>query len=123
MNRYRRITTVLVAILIATPLFAQQPARQPDSTLLTLDTVFTYRPKSLGPIEWQADGSGYLMLEPSRSIKDKLDIVRYDGATGEKTILVSAERLAPKSDQPPLDVEQFNLSPDGKRLLVFTKSA
>src|SRR5262249_16739884 len=58
MNRYRRITTVLVAILIATPLFAQQPARQPDSTLLTLDTVFTYRPKSLGPIEWQADGEG-----------------------------------------------------------------
>ena len=123
MNRRRLVNAVLVALLIATSLFAQQPARQTDSGLLTLDTIFTYRPKSLGAVQWQADGSGYLTPEPSPGVKDGFDIVRYDAATGEKTTLVSAEKLVPPGASSPLAVEQFDLSPDGQRLLVFTNSA
>src|SRR5262245_16872903 len=69
MNRIRRMPIVLFALLIAAPLFAQQPAsqtsRQTDPSLLSLDTIFTYSPQSLGWHQWQSDGSGYLMLEPS----------------------------------------------------------
>jgi len=43
MNRIRRISIALFALLIAAPLFAQQPARQTDASLLSLDTIFTYR--------------------------------------------------------------------------------
>src|SRR5215813_15577223 len=109
MNRIRRMPIVLFALLIAAPLFAQQPtsqaanqaasrargqaARQTDPSLLSLDTIFSYRPQSLGWHQWQSDGGGYLMLEPAAAGKGALDIVRYDAATGAKTILVSALNL------------------------------
>jgi hypothetical protein len=58
MNRIRRISIILFALLIAAPLLAQQPARQTDAGLLSLDTIFTYRPQSLGWHQWQSDGGG-----------------------------------------------------------------
>ena len=48
MKRVNRIPLFLLALLIAAPLFAQQPARQTDASLLSLDTIFTYRPQMLG---------------------------------------------------------------------------
>src|SRR5262247_66188 len=122
MNRIRRIPIILFALLIAAPLFAQQPARQTDASLLSLDTIFTYRPQMLGWHQWQSDGSGYLMLEPAAAGKGALDIVRYDAATGAKTILVSAQRLTPPGASSPLVIEEFTLSADNQRLLIFTNS-
>jgi dipeptidyl-peptidase-4 len=122
MNRIRRISIVLFALLIAAPLFAQQPARQTDPSLLSLDTIFSYRPRSLGWHQWQADGSGYLMLEPAAAGEDAMDIVRYDAASGAKTILVPAQKLTPPGASSPLVIEQFDLSADGQKLLVFTNS-
>ncbi len=122
MNPTRRISIILLALLIAAPLFAQQPARQPDSSLLSLDTIFTYRPQSLGWHQWQADGGGYLMLEPSTADKRGTDIVRYDAATGAKTILVSAQSLTPPGASAPLTIDEFTLSADNQRLLIFTNS-
>ncbi|HKC84984.1 MAG TPA: DPP IV N-terminal domain-containing protein, partial [Blastocatellia bacterium] len=122
MNRIRRIPIILFALLIAAPLFAQQPARQTDASLLSLDTIFTYRPQMLGWHQWQSDGSGYLMLEPAAAGKGALDIVRYDAATGAKTILVSAQSLTPPGASSPLVIEEFTLSDDNQRLLIFTNS-
>ncbi|HEX9004931.1 MAG TPA: DPP IV N-terminal domain-containing protein, partial [Blastocatellia bacterium] len=123
MNRIRRIPITLLVLLVAMPLFAQQPARQLDSSLLTLDTIFSYSAKSLGWHQWQADGSGYMMLEPSAARENALDIVRYDAASGAKTILVSAQNLTPPGAQSPLTIEEFTLSADNSRLLIFTNSA
>ncbi|MEK7830208.1 MAG: DPP IV N-terminal domain-containing protein, partial [Acidobacteriota bacterium] len=122
MNRIRRIPILLFALLIVAPIFAQQAARQADTSLLTLDTIFSYGAKSLGWHQWQADGSGYLMLEASAANKDALDLVRYDAASGVRTVLVSAQSLTPPGAQSPLTIEEFTLSADNKRLLIFTKS-
>ena len=111
--------TVLITLLIATPLIARQ---QTDSSLLTLDSVLTYRPQSLNAVQWQTDGSGYLALEPSGK-KEGLDLVRYDAATGERTILVSSEKLTPQGASSPIVIEQFDFSEDGQKLLIFTNSA
>lgn len=122
MNRIRRIPIVLFVLLLAAPLFAQQPAQQADPSLLTLNTIFSYAPKALGWHQWQADGSGYLMLEPSATGKGTVDLVRYDAATGARTILVAAEKLIPSGAASPLTIEQFDLSADNQRLLIFTNS-
>src|SRR5215831_15562631 len=122
MKRVNRIPLFLLALLIAAPLFAQQPARQPDPSLLSLDTIFTYRPQMLGWHQWQSDGGGYLMLEPAAAGKGALDIVRYDAATGAKTILVSAQSLTPPGASSPLTIEEFTLSDDNQRMLIFTNS-
>ena len=122
MNRIRRIPIVVLALLLVAPIFAQQAARQADASLLTVDTIFTYGAKSLGWHQWQADGSGYLMLEPAATNQNALDLVRYDAASGTRSILVSAQSLTPAGAQSPLVIEEFTLSADNNRLLVFTNS-
>ncbi len=139
MNRIRRMPIVLLSLLIAaqlfaqpatllaqpSTLFAQQPAReasrQSDPSLLSLDTIFSYRPQTLGWHQWQSEGDGYLMLEPSADAKGT-DIVRYNAATGAKTILVSAQTMTPPGASSPLTIDEFTLSADNQRLLIFTNT-
>ncbi len=123
----RNLFLIVILLLLLSPVslppsFAQatQPAESP---LLTVDSIFTFRGKSLGPVQWQKDGSGYLALEPSTTKKGSLDIVRYDAVTGARSIKVSAEKLTPAAAAEPLGVEDFVLSADEKRLLIFANSA
>lgn len=136
MRRQHSFIAALCLLLAATSLssFAQQATQvaQVDSPLLTVDSIFTYRSRGIGPVQWQQDGSGYLALEPSATKKGSVDIVRYDAVSGERTIKVSAEKLtpAPASASPPattaaptpLAVEDFVLSPDEQKLLIFANS-
>ena len=116
----RRIQLLPIFLLLILPVFAQQ---QSDPSLLTVDSLFTYRTRSLGPVQWQNDGSGYLALEPSPTKKNFLDIVRYDVATGDRTIKVSAEKLTPSGATDPLSVEEFSMSGDEQKMLIFTETA
>jgi len=84
-----KILLIPVFLLLLVPVLAQQV----DPSLLTVDSIFTYRTKSLGPVAWQENGSGYLALEPSAAKKDAVDLVRYDALGGERTVKVSAEKL------------------------------
>jgi dipeptidyl-peptidase 4 len=122
MNRIRTITAALVLLLFSAQLFAHQQANESQAGILTLDTVFTYHAKSLGQLEWEADGQGYLMLEPSPARKGAVEIVRYDAANGERTTLATAEKLIPQGASSPLTIEQFDLSRDRQKLLIFTNS-
>jgi len=116
----RRIQLLPIFLLLILPVFAQQ---QSDPSLLTVDSIFSYRTRSLGPVQWQNDGSGYLALEPSPTKKNFLDIVRYDVATGDRTIKVSAEKLTPAGAAEPLTVEEFSMTGDEQKILIFTESA
>src|SRR5260370_38887372 len=122
MDRTRRIAFILILLLTAVAAFAHQPTQQTDSGLLTLDQVFSYQAKGLDEVQWQADGSGYLALEPSPGKQNAVDIVRYDAGSGARSILVSADRLIPPAAAAPLLVEQFDFSQDGKKVLLFTNS-
>ena len=106
-------------ILLVVPVFAQQP----DPSLLTVDSIFTYRTRSLGPVRWQEDGSGYIALEPSPTKKLAMDIVRYDAVTGDRTVKVLAEKLTPAGATEPLSVEDFSLTTDEQKILIFTNTA
>ncbi|HEY3025891.1 MAG TPA: DPP IV N-terminal domain-containing protein, partial [Pyrinomonadaceae bacterium] len=123
MKPIRFLSSFLLVLLMAAQLCAQQQAQPAESGLVTLDSVFTYRAKSLNAVQWQADGKGYLTLEPSASKREAPDIVRYDAASGERTILISAENLVPPGASAALVVEEFEVSPDGQKLLLFTNTA
>jgi len=114
----RRLLILPVILLLFVPVLAQQT----DTSLLTVDSMFTYRTRSLGPVQWQQDGSGYLALEPSPAKKNFDDIVRYDLATGQRTVKVSAEKLTPSGATEPLSIEEFTFTPDEQKLLVFTNT-
>src|SRR4029453_4076546 len=103
-----RILLIPVFFLLILPIFAQQA----DPSLLTLDSIFTYRTRPLGPFRWQEDGTGQFALEPCPTKKPAVDIVRYDALSGERTIKVSTEKLTPSGAAEPLSVEEFSLTPD-----------
>jgi dipeptidyl-peptidase 4 len=109
MKRTFLLFPVFFLLLIPVSFLAQQ-VQPADGTRLTVESIFSYRTKSLGPVRWTSDGSGYLALEPSPTKNDFVDIVRYDVTTGNRTILVSAEKLTPTGASTPLLVEEFDLS-------------
>lgn len=51
------------------------------------------------------------------------DIVRYDAATGARSVLVSGSRLTPAGASAPLSIDDYAWSRDGRRLLLFTNTA
>jgi dipeptidyl-peptidase-4 len=104
-------------------LFVQVLGQQNDPSLLTVDSLSTFRSRSLGPVRWQQDGSGYLALEPSTAKKEAVDLVRYDVNTGDRSIKISADKLVPPNATEPLVIEEFTLTPDEQKVLIFTNSA
>src|SRR5499427_1809111 len=123
MYRFRQI--IVLALIISSWVIAaqaQQTATQADPSTLTLDNVFTYRAQALNALKWEAGGKGYLVLEDSGK-GEAQDIVRYDAATGQRSILVAASKLVPTGAATPLVVEDFEVSPDKQKILLFTNTA
>jgi dipeptidyl-peptidase-4 len=116
----RRFLALPVILLALIAVLAQQ---QPDPSVLTIDSLFTYRTRPLGPVRWQENGSGYLALEPSPTKKGAVDIVRYDAATGQRSVKVAAEKLVPQGATDALAIEEFAMTTDEQKLLIFTKTA
>jgi dipeptidyl-peptidase 4 len=100
-------------------------AQPPDQRLLTLDRLFSsseFRSETFGPARWLDDGSAYTTLEPSPNNKEARDIIRYEAATGARTVLIAAASVTPKGASAPLEIDDYAWSKDGRKLLVFTNS-
>lgn len=96
-----------------------------DSSILTLERLFNsneFVSERLGPARWLIDGSGYLILEDSRSEDEVKEIVRYDAETGDRKVIVSSAQLILPGKAEVLQIDSYKLSPDGKRLLIFTNT-
>ena len=139
MHRAKPVAILLLALLALAPLAAPAAAQPLAPARLTLDRLFLDRefaPKRFGPARWLADGSGYTTLQPSPAFPgdDARDIVRFDPATGRREVLVSAAQLVPPAGAPgekpgekpagkaPLEIDDYEWSADGKKLLVFTNT-
>jgi dipeptidyl-peptidase-4 len=118
-----RVLSCLIALLIF--VFPALSAQQPDSSLLSLDRIFNseeFTPERLGPVRWMDNEAAYLKLEADSTTPGGRSLVRYDASSGRREVWVAARRLVPEGDSVPLAVEDYSVSPDGKRLLVFTNS-
>ncbi len=120
-----RLNTVvaLASLVLATaPLSAQNLPQQPADQLRRLFASRDFAPQRFGPARWLENGAAYTTLEPSAAVSGGTDIVRYQTATGARSVLVSAARLVPAGAASPLVIEDYGWSPDGGKLLVFTNS-
>ena len=119
---------VLCFLLGSYGLAAMPQAQEPSANLATtLDRIFNqheFNAKRFGPARWIENGTAYTTLEPSHEFpaSDVTDIVRYETATGERTVLVSAARLVPSPGSKPLAIDNYAWSRDNHKLLVFTNS-
>ncbi len=122
MKRYYLARLVLLSLVcVAGPLSAQSQ----DPSLLTLERIYAsaeFRGEFFGPASWLADGSGYATLEPSAQFRGGQDIVRYDPESGDREIMVPAQRLVPAGASGPLRISGYDWSEDGSKLLIFTNT-
>lgn len=110
-----------VAFLI-TICFAGSLAAQ--SKKLTLEDIYTnnlYRAKGVGQLRWMKDNKSYSTLEFNAVAKGN-DIVRYDVASGTKSVLVNANQLLPAGVGKPLSIDNYIWSDDNSKLLIFTNT-
>ena len=99
------------------------PAQVPDSVRAAVHRVFGTRDfasQRFGPARWIENGAAYTTVEPSAAVHGGSDIVRYETATGARSVLISARQLVPPGDSVALDFDDYAWSADGQRLLLFT---
>jgi dipeptidyl-peptidase-4 len=100
-------------------------AQEPDPSVLTLDRIFNsneFMPEQLGRVRWLGKQAAYLKLESDSATPGGRSLIRYDAPTGRREVWVPAGRLVPPGDSLPLNVEDYSVSPDQRRLLIFTNS-
>ena len=124
--RVRLTIIVLIVLAIGAAVPAGSVAQDKAANrVLTLDRIFAGREfaaERFGPARWMRDGETYTTLEPGAEAKAGRDLILYRAETGKREVLVSAARLVPPGASRPLAIENYDWSPDGKILIIFTNS-
>ena len=121
--------SLALCFLAAAPIaFAQAPAETPRPSAQYVETMRgilergDYTPQAPRESRWLDGGERYTVLEDVADKHKGASLVAYDTATGQRTILVSAEKLIPHGQENPLAVDDYQWSTDHSQLLIFTNS-
>lgn len=102
---------------------AKPTASKPDPSLLTVNRIYGSTDFKSEPFasQWIEDGAAYTTLERTgRSTFSSL--VRFDTATGARTVVIGAEQLAPSLEEAPIAIHGYSFSKDRSKVLIFTNS-
>src|ERR1043165_9611978 len=119
----RRTTLVLGFLTLSTS--AALRAQLPDNVKDMLRRIYAsgeFAPDRFGPARWIENGAAYTTVERSAAMQDAADIVRYETATGARSVFISARQLTPAGTNEPLDFDDYAWSTDGNLLLLFTNT-
>ncbi|HEY0426640.1 MAG TPA: S9 family peptidase [Pyrinomonadaceae bacterium] len=123
MKRYRVVLLWVLLFSFQAFVYAQQP--QADNSLLTLDRIFSsdeFQGDGFGGFRWMKSGDSFSKIERSTTVQGGTDLVSYDAATNERTVLLTAEKLIPKGQTKPLPINSYEWSADNKQMLIYTNS-
>lgn len=113
-------TFLLAVTLLALPASADE---KPDPALLTLDRIYSgsdFKSKSVS-FRWMPQGSRYTTLKTVEGIEGRC-LVMIDPADDTETVLVTPDRVTPSLESGPLSIENYTLSPDMSKVLIYTNS-
>ncbi|HWK36386.1 S9 family peptidase [Sphingomonas sp.] len=120
------VTGAIALLVMATSPAAVTPAALAQSgTPLRIEQIYGPDAVTLDrPLasKWLGAGDRYTTLEKSPAVDGGVDIVRYDTASGRRSILVDARALVPPGAARPLAVADYGWSPDGRTLMVQTRA-
>ena len=120
----RAVVLALATLLLWSAAARAQQDERARALNEQIDRIFLkdeYAPPRFGPARWLPDGA-YTTVERSTTGSGGADIVRYDAATGARTVLLASSRLVPAGASAPLGIDDYAWSADGTRLLVFTNT-
>ena len=116
-------TAVLIHV-VGAAVYAQ-PVDRAQALYDQIDRIFQkkeYDAPRFGPARWLPGGSAYAIVEPVAAPAKGREIVRYEAATGARSVVVPPLALIPPGKTEPLEVSDYAWSRDGARLLVFTNT-
>ena len=119
------IRKIAIAVVLGAAVVSAQTTdrlRALDDQLGRIFQASEYTVPRFGPARWLPDGSAYAIVERSAARKDASDIIRYDAATGARSVILAGDRLMPPGSTTPLDIDDYAWSSDGRRLLIFTNT-
>ena len=111
----------LLALFASVPVAAQVPDHVND-TMRRIFASADFAPQRFGPAQWIENGTAYTTVEKSVAIPDASDIVRYETATGNRSVYISARQLVPAGASEALDFDDYAWSADANLLLLFTNT-
>jgi len=120
----KKILALTLIITFFTGAFFTASAQQTKPLKLTLEDLYknnVFRQKGINAVRWMKDNKGYSALEANSRIGGN-DIVIYDAKTGERKVLVSAEKLIPDGQTKPIIISDYSWSEDNSKLLIFTNT-
>lgn len=116
MIHFKTFLFVFISVFISNTSFTQ--------SALKLEDIYknrSYSAEGYGPVRWMKDNISYSSLENNTEIGSK-DIVRYEAQSGERSVIVSAEKLIPEGTSEALKIENYEWSVDNTKLLIFTNT-
>ncbi len=118
MIRRARIRFAFAAFVTgsAALLQAQLPQRL-DEALQRIFQRNEYASEVFGPTAWLDGGRKYTSLSGATH-----DLVAYDTATGQSSVLVATKDLVPAGAKAPLEIDAYDWSSDQSKLLIFTNT-
>lgn len=123
MNHAIRDISILVIGLVSVGNVLAEETRA-DESVLTINRLFgtgEFDTRPIPMMRWSKQTAHYFTLEESQDGNGK-SIFKVDPATGKKGVFVAATNLTPKGKRKPLKVEEFSLSRDESKLLIYTNS-
>src|SRR5690349_9713542 len=97
-----RLALGLLALCASVPAAAQVPDHVNDM-LRRIFASAEFAPQRFGPARWIENGTAYTTVEKSAANANAFEIVRYETATGNRSVYISASQLVPSGTSEPLD--------------------
>ena len=118
--RFIRAPLWLAGVLASSTLLPAAASSQvPPATEARLRSIFEageFNARSF-QATWLPDGSGYTTLEAAPGASQR-ELVRYDAASGARTVLASLSDLTPSGRSEPLSISGYQFAPDGSWVLL-----
>ena len=93
-----------------------------DSSLLTIDRIYNskeFKQERERTIQWIENGDAYVIIEKSETGSDEL--IKYESRNQKRSVFIAAEALT--TNNTPLEIKSFTLSPDGNKVLIFNNTS
>jgi dipeptidyl-peptidase-4 len=89
---------------------------------LSVESIFgtDYFAGELVPVQWSREPRYFTATE--RSADGIVDLYRVDARSGDRELVLRGGDLVPPVQQRPIEIESYEFSPDGSKLLIFTNS-
>ncbi len=93
-----------------------------NPSLLSLDRIYSgeFQEEYAAPAKWIEDGESYIIVE--RNDAGENEMIRYSSSSDDRSTFLTAEQLTPQNETKPLLIEEFSLSNDESKVLIFTNS-